>query len=471
MHTTTKQTSWAVLILLCVAQFIVILDITVVNVALPTIGSDLDFAPDDLQWVVTAYVLFTGGLLLLGGRTADILGGRPVFLAGLSIFTAASLGSGLAESPSVLVTTRAAQGLGAALLLPAALSIITTTYEGAQRTKALSIWGAIGGGGAALGLVLGGMFTTWLSWEWIFFINVPVGLAAAALALRLLPRPAAVSSRPTGFDVPGAVSVVAGLVVLVYALEGAAEHGWGSTRTLVMLALAAALLAVFVSVERSIKSPLVPPETWRNHSLISSAVVMFGATGLLIGTFFLNSIYQQHVLGTSALTTGLQFVPLALAIALATHAAAHLLSHVGSRAVAAAGLALMAAGALVLTAAPDHARYASDLLPGFIAIGFGVGLVFPAVSVTAMNDVAPHTAGLASGLMTTAHEVGAAVGVAVLSAVAAGTGEELASSDGFAAGYGDGFLVAALIATALLLVSLRAVPSVRPAEPVHGAIH
>ncbi|MDQ3759632.1 MAG: MFS transporter [Actinomycetota bacterium] len=470
MHTTTERTSWGVLILLCIAQFIVILDITVVNVALPTIGSDLDFAPNDLQWVVTAYLLLTGGLLLLGGRTADILGGRPVFLAGLSIFTAASLGSGLAESPSVLVTMRAAQGLGAALLLPAALSIVTTTYVGAQRTKALSIWGAIGGAGAALGLVLGGMFTTWLSWEWIFFINIPVGLAVAGPAVRFLPRPAPKSSRRPGFDVPGAVSVVAGLAVLVYALEGTAEHGWGSTRTLVLLVLATALLAVFISVERSIKSPLVPPETWRNRSLISSAVVMFGATGLLIGTFFLNSIYQQHVLGTSALTTGLQFVPLALAIALATHATAHLLSHVGSRTVAAAGLALMAVGALVLTAAPDHARYASDLLPGFIAIGLGVGLVFPAVSVTAMNDVGPNTAGLASGLMTTAHEVGAAVGVAVLSAVAAGTGE-LAESDGFAAGYGDGFLVAALIAAALLLVSLRAVPSVRPAEPLHGAIH
>jgi EmrB/QacA subfamily drug resistance transporter len=439
----------------------VVLDVTVVNVALPSIDAALHFAPGDLQWVITAYVLFTGGLLMLGGRAADMLGRRELFLAGLLLFTAASLASGLAPSPGALVASRAAQGLGAAMLTPAALSIVTTAYEGAQRARALAIWGVIGSAGAAAGVVLGGMLTSWLSWEWIFFVNVPVGLATAAIAVRLVPKAPATRGR---LDLPGALSLVAGLAVLVYALAGAPDHGWGSARTLVLLALSGGLFATFGVAERSVAHPLVPPATWRVASLVSSAAMMLGATGILVATFFLNSLYLQDTLGWSALESGLAFLPLTIAIGLAAHAASHLLSHAGARVVTVAGLALMGAGALVLAVAPDRADYTLDLLPGLLAIGAGAGLVLPAVSVTGMSDVTHERAGLASGFMTTAHEVGGAIGVAVFSAIAAG-------ASGLAAGYESGFAVAAAAAGALAVAAALVVPSLRPAGAVHGAMH
>jgi EmrB/QacA subfamily drug resistance transporter len=466
-HTNDERRPWGLLALLSVAQFMVILDITVVNLALPSIGRALHFAPSDLQWVVTAYVLFTGGLLLVGGRTADLLGRRRVFLAGLAIFTAASLASGLAPSSGALVASRAVQGMGAALLTPAALSIITTSYTGAQRTVALSVWGAIGSGGSAVGLLVGGMLTTWAGWEWVFLVNVPVGIAAGVAALHVVPSSGAPACGRRALDLPGALSVVAGLVLLVYAVEGTASHGWGSPRTLVLLGLAAALLAGFAAVERSAAHPLLPPRIVRMRPLVSSAAVMLGVTGILVGTFFLNTLYLQSRLGSSALETGAEFLPIAAAIAFAAHAASHVLPRFGSRAVAVAGLALVMLAALGLVAAPDRASYVPDLLPPFVALGAGVGLVFPTVSVTSMSDVRHDEAGLASGVMTTAHEIGAALGVAVLSAVAAGAGGGLGSP----AGYERGFVVAAAVAGALAVFAAAAMPSVRPAGRIHGAIH
>jgi EmrB/QacA subfamily drug resistance transporter len=459
-----QRRPWSLLVVLCAAQFMVVLDMTVANVALPSIAADLDFAPGDLQWVITAYLSFTGGFLLLGGRIADLLGHRRVFLTGLTIFTAASLASGLAPSPAALIAARAAQGFGAALLTPGALSIITRTYTGAQRTAALSTWGALASAGAAAGLVLGGMLTTWLSWEWVFLINVPVGVAAGLLSLHLVPSSPPVRTRGRQLDVPGAASVVAGLVVLVYALDGTAEQGWGSVRTLVLLALAGGLLATFATIERSVARPLVPPPMWRVRSLVAGAAVMLGATGIMVGTFFLNSLYLQEVLGWSALESGFAFVPLVLAIALAAHLAPRLLAHAGSRAVAVTGLASLAAGALLLALAPDRASYASDLLPGFLVLGLGLGLAFPTASVTAMSDVRAERAGLASGLMSTAHELGAALGVAVLSAVAASVPDP-------ATGYGDGFIVASAVATGLAVLALLAVPAARPAAGLSAATH
>jgi EmrB/QacA subfamily drug resistance transporter len=452
---------WAALLVLCAAQFMVILDITVVNVALPSIGADLGFARGDLQWVVTAYVLCTGGLLLLGGRLADLLGRRRAFLAGLTVFTAASLASGLAPTPLALILSRAAQGAGAALLTPAALSIITTTYAGEQRTKALAAWGALGSAGAAAGVVIGGVLTSSVSWEAIFLVNVPVGIATGALVLRLVEPARGAASR--ALDVPGAVALVGSLGVLVYALSGTAEHGWGAPRTLVLLALAASGLAAFAALERAAQNPLLPPQTWRVRSLVAGAAVMLGATGILVGAFFLNSLYLQDVLGASALETGLAFLPLTLAIGLAAHAAAHLLPRLGARTVAASGLALVAVGAVALAAAPDHAAYGTDLLPGLLGLGLGVGLVFPAASVTAMADVHGEHAGLASGLLSTGHELGAALGVAVLSAVAAGPRLPV--------GYQDGFLVAAAAAVVLGLIALAAVPAIRPAGEARMALH
>ena len=473
-HTTPHDASadgtrqpWSILFLLGAAQFMVILDITVVNVALPSIGTALGFAAADLEWVVTIYVLFTGGLLLLGGRLTDRFDRRLVFLAGLSVFTAASLASGLAPSPGALIAARAVQGIGAAMLTPAALSIVTTTYTGSQLTKALSAWGAIGSAGAAAGVLLGGVLTSGLSWEWIFLVNVPVGIAAITLTLRLIPAGTPGRGR---LDLPGAVTVVAGLMLLVYALDGTSDHGWGSARTLLLLAVSAALLAVFVLVERASRQPLLPPATWRHRSLVSSGAVVLGITGILVGTFFLNSLYLQHVLDASALETGLGFLPLALSIGAAAQLASHLLPHVGTRAVVVGGLVLVAAGALVLAAAPDDASYFAHLLPGFLIVGVGMGFVFPGVTVTALGDVPPEEAGLASGFIATSHELGAALGVAVLAAIAATAGD-ITTLSGITAGYEDGFIAAAGIAAALGAIAALTVPSIRPSAGAAAAAH
>jgi EmrB/QacA subfamily drug resistance transporter len=465
-HGHGERRRWTALVLLAIAQFMVILDVTVVNVALPSIGRALRFTAGDLQWVVTAYVLFTGGLMLLGGRLADLLGARRVFSLGLFVFTGASLLSGLAWSPEALIVARAVQGIGAAMLLPSALSLIATTYTGHQRAVALGVWGALGSAGAAAGVLLGGVITTLLSWKWVFFINVPVGLAVALCLGRVI---AAAPVRPPArgqFDMAGAATVMGGLVALVYGLQGTADHGWTSARTLLPLALAAVLLATFVAVERHGRRPLVPPSTWRVRSLVSGATIMIGATGLLVGAFYLNTLFLQDALDASPLQTGLAFLPLTLVILVAAHLASRLLPHVGTKLLLAAGLLIAGGGALLLTGAPAaHASYIADLLPGIMALGVGIGLTFVSVSVAAMNDVGHDQTGLASGLMTTAHELGAAVGVAVLASVAGGAG------GGIAQGYGDGFLVAAALAGVLAVGALLAVPSVRPAAGAAIAMH
>lgn len=465
-ETAPPRRPWSVLILLGVAEFMVILDATVVNVALPSIGRALHFAAGDLPWVVTAYVLFSGGLVLLGGRAADVLGRRATFLAGLAVFTAASLASGLAPSSGALIAARAGQGLGAALLTPAALSIIVAVYSGAQRAAALSAWGALGGGGAAAGVLAGGILTTWLGWRSVFLVNVPVGVAAGLLSLRLVPRSGARSAARRQLDLPGALLVVAGLVTGVYALAGTPQHGWGSGRTLLLLAVSAGLLAAFAVVERAARRPLLPPSTWRSRSLVTGALVMFGATGILVGTFFLNSLYLQDVAGASPLRAGLEFLPLVAVIGLGAHLTPHLLPRAGSRVLAAAGLLLMAGGALLLSGVSAHAGYLTGLLPGLLVIGAGTGLVFPAAAVTAMSDVPADRAGLASGLMTAAHEIGAALGVAVFAAVATAV-----AGGGFAAGYRHGFTVVAAVAAGLALAAALAIPAVRPAPGARVAVH
>jgi len=460
--------AWSVLVLLCVAEFMVILDATVVNVALPSIGRALHFAVGDLQWVVTAYVLFSGGLMLLGGRAADLAGGRRVFLAGLVVFTAASLGSGMAPSAGALIAARAGQGLGAALLTPAALSVITATYTGPRRAVALSAWGGLGGAGAAAGVLAGGLLTTWLGWRSVFLVNVPVGAVAGALSLRLVPRDGRRDRAGHSLDLPGAVLAVAGLVTAVYALSGAPAHGWGSARTVTLLVVATGLLAAFVVTERVVRRPLVPPRTWRSRPLAAGLVVMLGGTAILVGTFFLNTLYLQDVQGASPLRAGLEFLPLVAVIGLAAHLASRLLPRVGARMLAVAGLVLMGGGTLWLSAASAQAGYVPGLLPGLLLIGAGTGLVFPAASVTAMSDAGPGRHGLASGLLTTAHDIGAALGVAAFS-VLASTGA--AAGRGFAGGYRHGFTAAAIIAAGLAVLALLAVPAVRPARGTRAAVH
>jgi len=462
----STKSSWNILALVAAAQFMVVLDITVVNVALPSIGTDLGFAQEDLQWVVTAYVLFGGGLLLLGGRAADLLGRRTVFLTGLALFTLASLASGLAGTPAALIASRAAQGLGAAMLTPAALSILVTTYSGSQRTTALTAWAAIASAGAAAGMLFGGMLTTWAGWEWVFLVNVPVGVAAAVIGTRILPATPPTARDTRRLDLAGAASVVGGLVILVYAIEEAADRGWGSAQTLGLVALSLILFAAFAWIERRVKQPLVPSGLWRNRALVGGAAVMFGATAMLVGSFFLNSLYLQHVMGASALETGLGFLPIALAIGLASHAAPHILGHAGSRGVAVLGLLVMSGAAGLLATVPDDPSYAGNLLPAFVLLGLGTGLVFPAASVTAMSAVDHEAAGLASGLMTTAHEVGAALGVAVLAAIAA-TG----STVGVADGYVDAFMAAAGISAVLAAAVAATFPSVRPAAGATVGVH
>jgi EmrB/QacA subfamily drug resistance transporter len=450
----SERKPWTTLILLGVAQFMVILDITVVNVALPSIGQDLAFSEGDLQWVITAYVLFTGGLLMLGGRATDLFGRRRVFLAGLTIFTLASLASGLAPSPEALIAARAAQGLGAAMLTPGALSIVTTTYEGSQRTAALAVWSAIGSGGAAAGVVLGGVLTTALGWEWVFFINVPIGLATGIGVLRIV-RAAPPTALGHRLDVVGAVTAVTGLVLLVYGIEGANEHGWSSARTVLLLIASAAVLATFVAIERRVREPILPPSTWSNRSLVSGTGLILVATALLVAVFFLNTLYLQDVLGWSALETGLAFLPLVFAIGVAANAAKNVIPRIGSRNLGALGLLLIAGGAALLVVAPDTASYGTDVLPGFIVLGFGTGLVFPAGSIAAMSEVKEEAAGLASGLITTGHELGAAFGVAAISAVAT-------AASTFVAGYANGFAAVAAAAGVVAILSLVATPTVRP---------
>jgi EmrB/QacA subfamily drug resistance transporter len=456
---------WSLMVLLSVAQFMVILDATVVNVALPSIARSLGLAAGGLQWVVTAYVLASGGLVLLGGRAADVVGRRRVFLAGLTVFTAASAASGLAPTVGALIAARAGQGLGAALLSPAALSIITTAYAGAQRATALGVWGTLGGAGAAVGVLAGGVLTTWLGWRSVFLVNVPVGVVAGLLSLHLVPRRELRRGVGRELDVPGAALAVAGLVMLAYALAVAPAHGWGSARTVLLLALASVLLAAFAAVERSVRRPLVPAQLWRTRSLVAGVLVMLGATAILVGTFFLNSLYLQQVQGASALRVGLEFLPLALVVGAGAHFASRLLPRAGSRVLIVAGLVVMGAGAFLLTGVSAGSGYLTGFLPGLLVVGMGTGLVLPATVITAMSDMPEDRTGLASGLMTAAHEIGAALGVAIFSAVA------VATSGGIAAGYRHGFTVAAAVAGGLAVVAALLSPAVRPAAGARAAVH
>jgi EmrB/QacA subfamily drug resistance transporter len=418
-----------------------------------------------LQWVVTAYVLASGGLVLLGGRAADVAGRRRIFLAGLALFTAASLASGLAPAAGALIAARAGQGLGAALLTPAALSIITTSYAGARQAAALGVWGALGGAGAAVGVLAGGVLTTWLGWRSVFLVNVPVGVVAGVTSLHLVPRHEPRRGFGRKLDLAGAALAVAGLVTLCYALASAPAHGWASARTLLLLGLAVVLLAAFAVVERSVPRPLVPAQLWRTRSLVAGVLVMLGATGILVGTFFLNSLYLQEVQHASALRVGLEFLPLALVIGASAHLGSRLLPRAGARVLIVAGLLVMGAGALLLTGVSARSGYLTGFLPGLLVVGTGTGLVLPATAIAAMNDIAEDRAGVASGLMTTAHEIGAALGVAVFSAVA------VATSGGIAAGYRNGFTVAAAVAGGLAVAAAVLVPAVRPAAGARVAVH
>jgi len=462
--------SWALLGVALAAQILVVLDISVVNTALPTIGQSLHLAGGDLQWLVTAYLMMSGGGLLLGGRISDLLSRRGVFLTGLGLFTVASIVSGFAETGSQLVAARAVQGLSAALLTPSALSLITTTYSGAQRKAALALWGAVGSLGVAAGVLVGGAITTWSSWQFIFWVNGPIGLVALFVGRRVIAREKFALPGRSAFDVPGAVSVIAGLGALVYTLGETATRGWWSVGTLVGLGVSAVLLAAFLKVEQRAARPLFPPHVWRLRSLVSGTAVMLGVTGILVGTVFLASIFMQTVMGFSALQTGLAFLPFALAITVGTVVARHLLAHLSPRSMVAVGLVLAAGAAVVLSTASAGSHYAADLLPGLLGLGLGVGMVFVPVSVTSMSGIPHSHAGVASGFLMTGHEIGAALGVAVLSAVASSAGS-LATHDGAVHGFSRGLLGAAVIAGVFAAFALLRMPAGRVAAGAGMHLH
>ena len=459
-HSTNK---WLVLVLLCSAQFMVILDATVVNVALPAIQRDLGFSSADLAWVVNGYTLVFGGFLLLGGRAGDFIGRKRVFLWGLAIFSGASLLNGLATSSEWLIAARALQGLGAALVSPAALSIVTVTFaEGAERTKALGVWSAIAAGGGAFGLLLGGILTETLSWEWIFFINVPIGIAAGLLTLRHVPESRA-DVRPESADVAGAVSVTAGLMVLVYAIVKAEDWGFGAGKTLGLVGVAFALLAAFVVVESRSKAPLIPLRIFRVRSLSSVNGVMLLVAGGMFAFFFLSTLYVQLILGYDALEAGLAFLPVTAGIMIGAGLAQTLIRRFGVRLVSIVGMCIASAGLFAMSGVSVDGSYLGDVLPGLVPMAIGMGLTFVPLTLIATTNVARDDAGLASGLFNTSQQVGGALGLAVLSVVAADRSSSVLSDLGRtdplsqASALVEGYQLAFQVAAALVLVSAIAI--------------
>ena len=409
---------WFILVLVCIAQFMVVLDATIVNVALPSIQHGLHFSASSLQWVVNVYTLFFGGFLLLGGRASDLFGRQRLFMAGLAVFTIASLVNGLAGSSGVLVAGRAFQGLGAALVSPAALSIVMTTFaEGRERTRALGIWSAIAAGGGAVGLLLGGLLTDTLSWRWVFFINLPIGIAAFLLAARYIANTRA-EKRPETVDVLGATTVTAGLLVLVYDIVKAQQYGWTSGRTLGLAALAFGLLATFVVIERRSKAPLIRLDIFRIRSLTGSNAAMLFVMSGLFAMFYFASLYVQEVLGYSPLKAGLAFLPVTAGIVIGAGLSQAAIKWLSARHVPLIGLVLAASGLFLLGQIPTHGTYLSDLLPGLLLLSIGMGLVFVPLTLIATTNIAAGDAGLASGLLNTTQQVGGALGLAVLSTLA-----------------------------------------------------
>jgi EmrB/QacA subfamily drug resistance transporter len=478
----TQRSKWLALALLAAAQFVVVLDASIVNVALPSIGSALNFSQDNLSWVVNAYTLFFGGFLLLGGRLADRLGRRRMFIAGMILFALASLGGGLAQSELWLIIARSVQGLGAALVSPAALSIVTTTFtEGAERNKALGVWGAVAGSGGAAGVLLGGVLTKFAGWEWVLFVNVPIGLAAAFLAPRLLGESR--DHRTKSFDVAGAVTVTGGLALLVYSLVDANQAGWGSARTIGLGAVALALLAAFVVIERRTREPLVPFSIFRLKTLRGSNIVALLIGMSLFSMFFFISLYMQQILGYDALKAGLAYLPLAVSIIISAGIASQLVTRIGFKPTLITGMLLITVALLWFSqvSAPGGSYLGDVLFPSLLA-AVGLGFAFVSVTIGAVAGTNDENAGLASGLINTSQQVGGALGLAILAAVAnastdnaVGVGRVVALNDGFRDAFlvGSFFALAGAILAAVLIDSRdsrEAVEAIQRGEEAPAAI-
>jgi EmrB/QacA subfamily drug resistance transporter len=457
----SERRKWLALALLSAIQFMVVLDIAIVNVALPSIQVDLGFSQENLQWVISAYALFFGGLLLLGGRAADLLGRRRIFLVGVVVFTLASLFAGLAWSEASLIGARAFQGLGAAIITPAALSILSTTFvEGRERNIALGVWGAVGGFGAAAGVLLGGILTDALSWEWIFFVNVPVGVTAFALAPFLLAESR--DARVKTFDLPGAVLVTGGLSSLVYAITQAGQEGWLGGITLAFFATALALLVGFVTWELRHPEPLMRLGIFRIRTVSGANVAGFIMGTAMFSMFLMLTLFMQQVLGYSAMKTGVAYLAVAGTAIIWSAVAAQLVTRLGVKPVLVVGMTTLTAGLVYFTQVSVGGSYVGDLLPGFLLIAIGIGFSFVPISIAALAGVEAREAGLASGLINTSQQIGGALGIAALStiatsrtadAVAAGSELPAALVDGFTAAFVAGVIVAGVgIVAALTLI-------------------
>ncbi|HEX4670067.1 MAG TPA: MFS transporter [Solirubrobacterales bacterium] len=448
-----QEKRWLALVLLSAAQFVVVLDASIVNVALPTIGKALDFSQDNLSWIVNAYVLTFGGFLLLGGRTADLLGRRRVFMAGLLLVAVASLAAGFAASEGQLIAARAAQGLGAAIISPAALSIVTTIFkDGAERNKALGVWGAVAGSGGAAGVLLGGILTDGLGWEWVLWVNVPVSLIAFALTPRLIAESRA-AQETRAFDVAGAVTVTAALSILVYAVVDAERAGWGSSKTIGLLAVSAALLAAFVAIELRARKPLVPFSIFRIRTLTGANVVGLLVGASLFSMFYFISLYMQQVLGYSAIHAGLSYLPLALTIMASAGIASGLVTKLGYKPVLAIGLLFIFAGLLWFSRVSVGGGFTTDILGPSLLAAAGLGFAFVTTTIAAVSGVPEEESGLASGLINTSQQIGGALGLAVLSSLATshtsslltdGSGLKDALTEGFQVAFLGGAAIAAL---------------------------
>jgi EmrB/QacA subfamily drug resistance transporter len=469
---------WIALAVIVAAQFMVVLDVAIVNVALPSIRTDLHFSQESLQWVITAYSIFFGGVLLLGGRLADLLGRRRLFMAGLVLFTISSLLDGLAWSEGSLIAFRSLQGLGAALLSPAALSILTTTFrEGRERNLALGIWGAASGSGGAAGVLLGGALTSALSWSWIFFINVPVGALVLGLSPWLL-RESRADLRHRHFDFAGAATITGGLMLLVYGMTRATQHGWATAETIGMLAGAAALIVAFFGVELRSKAPLLPLRIFRLRTLTGSNISGLLMGGAIFSQFFLLTLYMQEVLHYSAIKTGVAYIGLTLSIIVFSAAAQALVTRIGVRRVLPVGLALSTVALLLFARLPVHGNYFTDLFPAFLVSGIGLALAFVPMSIGALTGVTQADAGIASGLINTNQQIGGAIGVAAATTIATTftshyvsghAGATAFSGAALTHGFGIAFYVLAGLAAlgaALAAVLLESKPPVAEAELV-----
>ncbi len=478
-HPVSSRRRWSALALIVTAQFMVILDVAIVNVALPSIKSDLGFSETGLQWVITAYAILFGGTLLLGGRLADLLGRRRMFVAGLALFALSSLLSGFAWSAASLVGFRAVQGLGGALLAPAALSLLMTTFaEGRERNLALGIYGAASGSGAAAGVLLGGVITSYLGWSWIFFVNVPVGVAAIALTPYLL-RESRADLAHRHFDLAGATSVTAGLMLLVYGLTRATSDGWSSPVTLGLLGGAAALVAAFVAIESRSRSPLLPLRIFRLRALSAANATMALVGAVTFSEFFLLTLYVQDVLHYSAVQSGVAFVAFAFSVVVASNLSQAVVGRFGIRGTLTAGLVLATVSLGLLTRVPVDGHYFWDLFPAFVLGGTGLGFSFVPVTIASLSGVGREDAGVASGLVNTSRQIGGAIGLAAVSTVAATAASSyahahsvLASSapatvSGFQTSFDvlGGLLVAAIVIVGVFLRPARErVDEAMPAE-------